>query len=127
MRKVYLLMVAILLVASVAFAQKSITTCTVAEFSTFIVDKKIQLVDVRTPQEFKEGHIKGAINIDYKNEKAFAEGISKLDKKRPVAIYCRSGHRSGLAAKILAAEGFKVLDLSGGVIKWQSESKLLVQ
>src|SRR5688572_17949871 len=52
-----------------------------------------QLVDVRTPEEYNEGHLKGSININYQGN-SFAEEVAKLDKTKPTFVYCRSGGRS---------------------------------
>lgn len=83
----------------------------------------IQLVDVRTPKEYAEGHIKGADNINIYDDN-FMEQMSKLDKSKPVYVYCRSGHRSGNSAKMLKKAGFsKVYDLKGGILAWKSENK----
>ena len=81
---------------------------------------KIQIVDVRTPDEFNEGHLPGAVNIDV-NGTDFVEQIKKLDKKVPVAVYCRSGRRSKLAADQLVNSGYTVTELDGGIISWQGE------
>ena len=80
----------------------------------------IQIVDVRTPEEFSEGHLPGAVNIDV-NGADFSEQIKQLDKKVPVAVYCRSGRRSKLAADQLVNCGYKVTELDGGIISWQGE------
>ena len=70
------------------------------------------LVDVRTIQEFAEGHIKGAINIDYLAEN-FSIEIQALDLENPVLLYCRSGNRSGKAMKIMNELGYlEVYNLS---------------
>ena len=79
------------------------------------------LLDVRTPQEFAEGHLPGAINIDYKNE-GFSAALDKLDKTKQYEVYCRSGHRSGESAVMMTKKGFKkVYDLEGGILKWQEK------
>jgi rhodanese-related sulfurtransferase len=86
-------------------------------------DKTVQLVDVRTPDEFAGGHIQGAINYDY-YAADFAQKIAKLDKKRPVMVYCAVGGRSGSAAGQLKNLGFtKVYDLDGGMGAWQKANK----
>ena len=82
----------------------------------------IQLVDVRTPKEFSEGHLKNAVNIDF-FDASFMEDMGKLDKNKELYIYCRSGNRSGKASKKLKAAGFtKVYDLEGGIIKWNKNN-----
>lgn len=81
----------------------------------------VQLVDVRTPEEFMEGHIKGFQNIDFMSD-TFREEIEKLDKNKPVIVYCKSGNRSGKSCKIMQEKGFiKIYDLEGGIEKWKYE------
>lgn len=73
------------------------------------------LVDVRTPQEFAEGHIAGSVNIPLQDLTA---RMSEIPKDTNAVIYCRSGNRSGQAMQILANAGYtKIYDL-GGVIAW---------
>ena len=88
------------------------------EFKNQIVNN-VQLVDVRTSEEFNAGHIEGAINIDFKNDEVFYQSFQRLDKKNPVYVYCRSGNRSKKSADKLLEMGFsKVYDLKGGYIDW---------
>lgn len=80
-----------------------------------------QLIDVRRPDEFIEGRLERAVNLNY-YDKDFSEQIAKLDKDRPVFIYCKSGGRSGKATKKMAKMGFKeVYDLRGGYDGWTSK------
>jgi rhodanese-related sulfurtransferase len=76
------------------------------------------LLDVRTDREFAMGHIRGAAQIDfYRND--FREELAKLDPNVPVYVYCRSGTRSGQAAKMMKSMGFKtVYNLEGGMGAW---------
>ena len=91
------------------------------QFAEAIHGKKVVLVDVRTPEEYSEGFIEGAINIDYFNQQSFIKQISALDKKEPVYLYCRSGNRSMKAARQLVSLGFEnVYDLAGGYMAWSS-------
>lgn len=88
------------------------------EFKTLIKAGKGQLLDVRTPSEFNAGHIKTADNIDFTGSD-FREKVAKLDREKPVLIYCHSGNRSGKASLILKELGFKeVYDLQGGYSNW---------
>jgi len=76
-------------------------------------------VDVRTKEEYQTGHIKDALNIDVKDPN-FKTNINKLDKNKPVLVYCRSGKRSGDAAEILRGMGFtKIVSLEGGMLSWE--------
>ena len=91
----------------------------VKNFNNAIVGKTGILIDVRTPKEFENYHIPGAKNIDYKNSN-FKDEFSKLDKKVPVLIYCRSGGRSGSATKVLTKMGFTVYNLDKGINEWKA-------
>jgi rhodanese-related sulfurtransferase len=78
----------------------------------------IQLIDIRTPGEFAGGYIKGAININF-FDRNFNDQMSKLNKEEEIYIYCRSGNRTGKAAKRLKDKGFtKIFDLQGGILNW---------
>lgn len=95
---------------------------TTDEFRAATEKDNIQLIDVRTPKEYAEGHLKNAENINFYDDD-FLQQMEKLDKEKPVYIYCRSGGRSGKAAKQLAEEGFtKIYDLDGGILKWNKEN-----
>jgi len=87
------------------------------------LDSTIQLVDVRTPEEFKSGHIAKAQNLNIQSAD-FVKKISQLDKNRPVLVYCAVGGRSANAASQFSALGFtKVYDLKGGITAWKSAGK----
>ncbi len=80
------------------------------------------LLDVRTPGEFGERHLAGALNIDY-NGADFDARIEKLDKSQPVFVYCLSGGRSAAAAQTLTDMGFtKVYEMKGGISRWIAEN-----
>lgn len=99
----------------------------VDEFQSLIADTNVQLLDVRTQEEFDEGHIAGAMLVDV-NDSAFVEkAIAVLDVQRPVAVYCRSGRRSARAASLLTENHFKVTNLNGGVMAWQDAGKTLIK
>jgi len=84
-----------------------------------VIGKNVQLVDVRTPEEYNSGHIDDAVNFDLSRQKSFLEQINTLDKDKPVYLYCAVGSRSAYAAKILEREGFtKIFDYSGGYMDW---------
>lgn len=92
-----------------------------AEFEKLIEsDANVALVDVRTAEEFAEGHIPGAVNVDATAD-GFVEEISaRYPKDKPLALYCRSGRRSADAAGKLVEKGYKtVYDLDGGILAWE--------
>ncbi len=98
-----------------------------AAFAEIIKGKDVQLVDVRTANEVAAGKIEGAVNIDYYG-KSFAEEIAKLDREKTIAVYCRSGNRSGRAMSILKDLGFtKIYNLSSGMSGWQSQKMPVVK
>nr|WP_294858778.1 thioredoxin domain-containing protein [uncultured Fluviicola sp.] len=80
------------------------------------------ILDVRTPGEFSNGHLKNARNYDW-NGTEFDQQITSLDKSKPVFVYCLSGGRSSAAADKMRSVGFKeVYELEGGIMQWRSES-----
>ena len=85
------------------------------------------IIDVRTPNEFAEGHIENAIIIDYYSE-TFRDDVNKLDKDKTYLIYCRSGGRSGKTLDIMEELNFReVHNVSGGIIQWKAEGLPTVQ
>jgi len=91
------------------------------------LNESIQLVDVRTSEEFATGHLANALLMDV-NKNDFEHNIVKLDKTKPVYVYCRSGKRSHIAAGIMKKHGFKqVNELKGGIISWQQTGLPVIQ
>ncbi|MCK6648635.1 MAG: thioredoxin domain-containing protein [Bacteroidia bacterium] len=82
-----------------------------------------QIADVRTPGEYSEGHIKNALNINW-NGDSFEADIQKMDKNKPVFVYCLSGGRSSSAVSKMVALGFKeIYELDGGMRAWYNGNK----
>lgn len=85
------------------------------------------ILDVRTPEEFAEGHVPGAINISYDE---LADRLGEIDSARTegVIVYCRSGRRAGIAETLLLAQGFgNVQHLEGDMIAWLEANRPVVQ
>lgn len=98
------------------------------EFATIISDtSKIQLVDVRTPEEYAEGHLERAVNIDVNDSTFLQHATAALEKGKTVAVYCRSGKRSAFAASLLAKQGYNVINLLGGILAWKEDRKPIVK
>lgn len=97
----------------------------VAAFAALIdTAEKGLLLDVRTDREFAMGHIRGAAQIDFYRDDFQAE-LAKLDPNVPVYVYCRSGNRSGQAAKMMKSMGFKtVYNLEGGMGAWARKQSI---
>ena len=83
----------------------------IEDADSIVSRKDVTLLDVRTPEEFKRGHIEGFLNIPVDE---LREGLSKLDKSKPVYVICQSGLRSYIASRILAGNGYEAYNFSGG-------------
>ena len=103
---------------------KHIQILNVDEFENHLkITKDAQLIDVRTPREFEKHHIAGAKNIDFLNS-GFRREIKKLDKSKPIMVYCHSGYRSKMVLPIFCSEGFSTIyELDTGFSAWQKSEK----
>ncbi len=88
------------------------------EYQTGIAKQKHMLIDVRTAEEFRTGHIPGAVNISLQS---LPERMATLPKEEPIVLYCRSGARSNNAAQMLKRAGFEDVRDLGGIITWQTQ------
>ena len=99
-------------------------TVEVEEFSKFIDDTTVTVLDVRTADEYAEGHIPGThCNIDVLQDTYTKIATETLPEEKPVALYCRSGNRSKKAASILAEKGYQVVELGTGFRGWVAAGK----
>ena len=90
-------------------------------------DDMVQIVDVRTSDEYVVSHLKGAQNICVTSSD-FKEKVKDLDKDKPVYLYCKKGGRSAKAASIMKELGFtKVYDMDGGLTNWEGQGLETVQ
>ena len=89
----------------------------------YIADGTIT-IDVRTADEFAQGHLYHAINIDWQKDGFMDEITENFNKEMTLAIYCRSGKRSATAAQALSDAGYKVLNLTGGYTAWAEAGKM---
>ncbi len=99
----------------------NIISVSAPEFEKEIKTDSVQLLDVRTPQEYAEGHIDGALNINVQSDDFKELALRKLSKDSTVLVYCRSGRRSLDAAEKLTKLGYKVVNLKGGIIEWRED------
>jgi len=84
-------------------------------------NREFVIIDVRTPEEFAEGFIENAVNIDFYSA-TFRDDLDKLDKDKTYLIYCRTGRRSGLAIPMMQELNFmEVYDMLGGITRWTAE------
>jgi rhodanese-related sulfurtransferase len=125
MKKVIAILASALLLAGCS-TSPSAMDLSVSEFSSKVTEAEVITLDVRTPGEFNEGHIEGALLVDFQSGN-FENEIASLDKGKTYAVYCRSGNRSGQAVKVMSDAGFTDLyNLDGGVIDWASAGLPLV-
>ena len=88
-------------------------------FEEDVLGKNVQLIDVRTSEEYEAGHIDDAVNYNIIDSDTFLAQIENLDKEQPVYLYCKMGGRSNRAAELLKKKGFKkIFDYSGGYNDW---------
>ena len=88
-------------------------------FKECIADTAVVRLDVRTDEEYAEGHIAGAMNIDVLQPDFEQKSKAVLPKNKTIALYCRSGKRSKKAARILSELHYKVVELDGGYMEWK--------
>jgi phage shock protein E len=86
-------------------------------------DPEITVIDIRTPEEFAEGHIEGALNIDFTGDDFEAE-LAKLDEEKPYLMHCASGNRSGQALPTFEKLHFhRLYHLSTGFRGWVADGQ----
>ncbi|MBK5191801.1 MAG: rhodanese-like domain-containing protein [Flavobacteriaceae bacterium] len=103
-------------------AANEIKVVTVEEMNTHLQYGNVQVVDLQPEVEYNKSHLVNAANIIY--DKDFRKKLEKLDKTKPIAIYCTTGAVSPEAAKILQKSGFKnIYLLDGGIKKWIAEKR----
>lgn len=91
---------------------------TADQAAALATDPGVTVIDVRTPEEYAEGHLDGAVLVDFSSP-TFADEIAQLDTTQPYLVYCRSGNRSGQAVAVMQQLGFGALwDLDGGITSW---------
>ncbi|MBR1851405.1 MAG: rhodanese-like domain-containing protein [Bacteroidales bacterium] len=116
MKKLSIALTAAVLFAACGSGAKHIHTLEATEFATTVEERNLPLVDVRTAEEYAEGHMPSAVNIDVNNE-AFVGQASSLGDT--IAVYCLRGSRSLKAATMLAKSGKEVYNLDGGIVAWK--------
>lgn len=85
------------------------------------------ILDVRTPEEFRSGHLPGAINIGIQAD-TFKDDMNKLDRSKTYLVYCRTGRRTNQALDIMQELGFThLLRIDGDITKWKAEKLPLVK
>ena len=108
-----------------ACGQQNYENVDVKGFAELMNDPDVVVLDVRTTDEFNEGHLEGALNIDQAQSDFIEKVKETLTTGKRIAVYCRSGRRSASAAERLAAEGYRCVNMKGGVLAWK-EAKMPV-
>lgn len=131
MKKIFWCLTALLglslLTACIQVVKSTVYNRDVTEFAEWLADSDLVLVDVRTAQEYADGHIEGAINIDLADEKGFVTKIQNTyPKEQKIAVYCEDGDRAQQAATKLAHSGYSVLKLDGGIKAWKEANMPVV-
>ncbi|QQR86686.1 MAG: rhodanese-like domain-containing protein [Flavobacteriales bacterium] len=127
MRPFALLLAVALVIASAGCAAQPAGTIGAAALQAELRTDTVQLIDVRTPDEWSRGHIEGAVHIDWFSDE-FKAQVEKLDKNAPVRLYCAAGGRSEEAREMLRGMGFRdVLDLDGGIGAWKKSGGAVVK
>lgn len=103
-----LFLIALTLTSCGQSTPESINNMDAQSFVTKISDQAVTVIDVRSAQEYSEGHLTNSINISVESDQ-FSEQIANLDKEKEYALYCRSGRRSTIAADQMAKAGFKTI------------------
>ncbi|MBS6328293.1 MAG: rhodanese-like domain-containing protein [Prevotella bivia] len=127
MKKIWAILLGMIGLGTSASAQTSYKNLNVAAFEQLIHADSVQIVDVRTPAEYAAGHVENAILVNVQDPQFAHNADSLLDKHKMLAVYCRSGHRSAIASAALAAKGYKVTNLQGGILAWIEEKKPVVK
>ena len=122
MKKIITFLLAVLGLSS-ACGQQRFENTDVNGFAELVDSPDVVVLDVRTAKEFDEGHIERAVNIDQSQDNFIEQVKSLLPTGKTIAVYCRSGKRSANAAGRLAVEGYKPINLKGGIMAWMKEGK----
>lgn len=126
-RKLVIVLIAgALVLAGCSSTKGAITNMNSNDFANKVKESGVVVLDVRTPSEYSQGHISGAMNIDVEGT-SFNSEISKLDKTKTYAVYCHSGRRSAIATTAMARAGFEhIFNLQNGLTDWMAHGMMVV-
>jgi rhodanese-related sulfurtransferase len=119
-------LLALILVTTAWAGGSPVTNVTVGKAQKLLKERAgktdFVILDVRTPGEFAEGHIKGAVNLDVQSP-AFEKGLRALDRKKSYLVYCRTGNRSRRAVLTMETLGFRsIFHMNEGVVMWKQQN-----
>jgi rhodanese-related sulfurtransferase len=115
----------VLSVAMTTLAGPAVTNVTVGKAQVLIRERAgkpdFVILDVRTPEEFAEGHIASSVNLDVQS-RDFENALKKLDRKKSYLVYCRTGNRSRMATVAMESLGFRsIFHMNEGIVKWKQQ------
>lgn len=112
----------LLFLLSTWFSWSQVQLVTPEEMQEIILNQQIELIDVRTVEEFNEQHIEGAQNLIFDED--FEDKIKQLDPSKTIVVYCQTANRSKVCSELLEKNGFqKIIELKGGLDQWILEGK----
>ena len=112
-------MAMVIFFVSCAQQNNNLKTINAKAYKVEIEKNNVQILDVRTAGEYKDGHIKNALQANWNDNAEFESRTAHLDKALPVYVYCQAGVRSAAAGTYLAKKGFQVINLEGGLSNWK--------
>jgi len=115
-----------LTMVTTAAAGSAVKNVTVGKAQTLMKERAgktdFVILDVRTPEEFAEGHLDGAVNLDVQ-ARDFEKKLRVLDRKKSYLVYCRTGNRSRKATVAMEALGFRsIFHMNEGIVRWKQQS-----
>ena len=108
-------------------SENAYQTVSPEKYEEAIKNPDVYLLDVRKSDEFAEGHIEGANNLDVTAPDFLEKAEKILPRDKTIAVYCGTGRRAGIAAGELSAAGYKIISLEGGLTAWTSAGKPVVK
>jgi rhodanese-related sulfurtransferase len=125
--KLFITAILIVFGSIVGFTQQINPILSVDALKMINTDKNWVVLDVRTPGEFNQGHVKGAVNIDVSQPDAFDKYL-KLNRNAKYIVYCRTRNRSGVVTNYMAQNGFKTIyQITDGIVGWNANNLPLVK
>ena len=117
---VLVLSLCLMAAAMLPLSAQDFQSLSVDDFARYIQQERVVVVDVRTIPEFQQGAIRDAVNIVWDKDFDAHLQDAALDTNRVLAVYCRSGRRSKMAAQVLVQKGFRVVELDKGILGWMA-------
>jgi rhodanese-related sulfurtransferase len=116
-KKFFLFLISVLWMMTGCSSENSYKNVSVNEAEKLIAEEKVEVIDVRTQEEFASGHIPGAKSLPLQE---IESRMDELDKEKAYLIVCRSGNRSAQASEMLVKEGFQhIYNMAGGMNEWK--------